>query len=79
MRSIASRNLPPILAFNTNVQSEELMDIWMDNRKQTFLKPRVKLHGQVNGVDDPESVEYELKVGFLLRWDEELPRANVRL
>lgn len=62
MRSIPTSSLPAILALNANVQSEEIMDLWLDNRKQTFLKPRVTLHGQVNGIDDPESVVYELRV-----------------
>lgn len=64
MRSVSTRNLPPVLALNANVQSEDIMDIWMDSRKQTFLKPKVFLHGQVNGIDDEESVEYELRVCY---------------
>ncbi|KAJ7168294.1 ubiquitin carboxyl-terminal hydrolase-domain-containing protein [Mycena crocata] len=60
-RSIASRDLPPILAVNASVYTPESLSYWLDNRNQTFLKPHIELHGQVEGIDDPESVVYELR------------------
>ncbi|KAA1471282.1 PAB-dependent poly-A-specific ribonuclease subunit PAN2 [Dentipellis sp. KUC8613] len=60
-RSIPSRDLPPFLALNANVFSEENLDVWQDSRKQTFLRPRVEIHGQQDGTDDPEAVTYELR------------------
>ena len=38
------------------------MSFWLDSRGQTVLKPRIQLHGQVDGVDDPLSTEYALRV-----------------
>ncbi|KAI0308489.1 PAB-dependent poly(A)-specific ribonuclease subunit PAN2, partial [Amylostereum chailletii] len=60
-REIPSRDLPPILALNANVNSEDNLDHWMDVRRQTFLKPSVEVHGQVDGMDDPHPVMYELR------------------
>ncbi len=53
---------PAILAVNACVNSEDNLKIWMDRRNQTFLQPRVELQGQVEGVDDPEKIVYELRV-----------------
>ena len=61
-RSIPTRDLPPILALNSNVFNEENHEYWLDHRKQMFLTPTVELHGHVNDTDDPESVTYELRV-----------------
>ncbi|KAF7353663.1 PAN2-PAN3 deadenylation complex catalytic subunit PAN2 [Mycena venus] len=60
-RSIASRDLPPILAINASVYSAESMGYWLDNKNQRFLKPEIELHGQVEGVDDPETAVYSLR------------------
>ncbi|KAJ7724179.1 ubiquitin carboxyl-terminal hydrolase-domain-containing protein [Mycena maculata] len=60
-RSIASRDLPPMLAVNASVYTPESFSYWQDNRAQTFLKPQIELHGQVEGVDDPESAVYSLR------------------
>ncbi|KAJ6525112.1 ubiquitin carboxyl-terminal hydrolase-domain-containing protein [Mycena sp. CBHHK59/15] len=60
-RSISSRNLPPLLAINASVYTEDSLSYWLDNRNQTFLKPRIEFHGQVEGVDDPEKAIYELR------------------
>ncbi|KAF8919283.1 PAB-dependent poly-A-specific ribonuclease subunit PAN2 [Mucidula mucida] len=60
-RSIASKDLPPILALNACLNSDETLKIWMDKRNQTFLQPCVELQGQVEGEDDPEKVTYELR------------------
>jgi hypothetical protein len=61
-RSIASRDLPPILAVNASVYTPESLSYWLDNRGQTFLKSQIELHGQVEGIDDPESAVYALRV-----------------
>ncbi|KAK0185791.1 ubiquitin carboxyl-terminal hydrolase-domain-containing protein [Armillaria mellea] len=60
-RSIASADLPAILAVNACVNSEDNLKIWMDRRNQTFLQSHVELQGQVEGVDDPEKIVYELR------------------
>ncbi|KAF9821597.1 hypothetical protein IEO21_00443 [Rhodonia placenta] len=60
-RSIRSRDLPPILAINANAFNEETHKYWRDNRNQTFLKPTVEIHGQFEGMEDPEAVLYELR------------------
>ncbi|CCM05048.1 uncharacterized protein FIBRA_07250 [Fibroporia radiculosa] len=60
-RSIRSRDLPPILAINAAVFNEETHKFWRDHRQQTFLRSTVEIHGQVEGVDDPDSVIYELR------------------
>ncbi|ETW85417.1 hypothetical protein HETIRDRAFT_432176 [Heterobasidion irregulare TC 32-1] len=61
VHSIPTRNLPPILALNANVHSEESLEYWLDSRKTTFLKPRVQLRGQTEGIDDFQSAIYELR------------------
>ena len=61
-RSIRTRDLPPLLAINAAVHSEETHKFWRDQRKQqTFLKPRIEMRGQIEGMDDPETVVYELR------------------
>ncbi|PCH38436.1 hypothetical protein WOLCODRAFT_97122 [Wolfiporia cocos MD-104 SS10] len=60
-RSIRTKDLPPILAVNANVFTEETHKFWMDSKGQTFLKPTVSLCGQLEGVDDPEEAVYELR------------------
>ncbi|KAI0329853.1 hypothetical protein GY45DRAFT_1324455 [Cubamyces sp. BRFM 1775] len=60
-RSIRTRDLPPVLAINAAVHNEETHKFWRDQRRQTFLKPRVELRGQFEGMDDPETVVYELR------------------
>ncbi|KAI0792843.1 ubiquitin carboxyl-terminal hydrolase-domain-containing protein [Abortiporus biennis] len=60
-RSIASRDLPPILAINAAAFTEDNTKFWKDSRHDTFLKPTLELQGQVHGVDDPETVLYELR------------------
>ncbi|EGN96198.1 hypothetical protein SERLA73DRAFT_170610 [Serpula lacrymans var. lacrymans S7.3] len=60
-RSIPTRDLPPILAVNASVYNEENLKFWLDNRNQTFLKPQIEMQGQVEGVDDPDVVIYELR------------------
>lgn len=63
-RSIATKDLPPILALNAAVFNQENLKFWTDGKRQTFLGTKVEMRGQVDGVDDPETVIYELKV-----WD----------
>ncbi|KAF9567565.1 hypothetical protein CPC08DRAFT_703099 [Agrocybe pediades] len=60
-RSVSSRQLPHILAINASVYSDEHFAYWQDGRNSTFLQPHITLRGQVNGVDDPEEVEYVLR------------------
>ncbi|EIW60790.1 poly(A)-specific ribonuclease [Trametes versicolor FP-101664 SS1] len=60
-RAIRSRDLPPVLAVNAAVHNEDTHKFWRDQRRQTFLKPRVELRGQLENMDDPESVVYELR------------------
>ncbi|RDB20983.1 PAB-dependent poly(A)-specific ribonuclease subunit PAN2 [Hypsizygus marmoreus] len=60
-RSIPSRELPPILAINACVYNDENMSLWLDARGQTFLKPQIQLNGQIDGEDDPMTVEYALR------------------
>ncbi|GBE82668.1 ubiquitin carboxyl-terminal hydrolase-domain-containing protein [Sparassis latifolia] len=60
-RSIRTRDLPAILAVNAGVFNEESHKFWLDTRHQTFLKPTIELSGQLDGMDDPESVVYELR------------------
>ena len=61
-RSIPTRDLPPLLTINASVYNEENLKIWLDNRNQTFLAPEFHIQGQVEGLDDPETAIYELKV-----------------
>lgn len=60
-RAIRSRDLPPVLAVNAAAHGEEAHRYWRDQRRQTFLRPRIELHGQVDGMDDPEAAIYELR------------------
>ncbi|PSS06529.1 hypothetical protein PHLCEN_2v3677 [Hermanssonia centrifuga] len=60
-RSIASKDLPPILALNASAFSEDSHKFWRDGKHQTLLKSTVELRGQINGIDDPESILYELR------------------
>ncbi|KAI0350212.1 hypothetical protein OH77DRAFT_1431210 [Trametes cingulata] len=60
-RSIRTRDLPPVLALNAAVHNEDTHKFWRDQRRETFLKPRVELRGHIEGMDDPETVTYELR------------------
>jgi PAB-dependent poly(A)-specific ribonuclease subunit 2 len=62
-RSIATRDLPPILAVNAGAPTEESIRLWIDGPKgETFLKTRVEVRGEVGGVEDPEVAVYNLRV-----------------
>jgi hypothetical protein len=61
-RSLSTKDLPPVLAMNTSVFDQENIKFWIDAKKRRFLTSSVRLHGQIDGVDDPESVVYELRV-----------------
>lgn len=65
-RSLATKDLPPVLAINTSVFNQENSKFWLDAKRRRFLTPSIILHGQVDGVDDPEAAVYELRVGVLL-------------
>lgn len=64
-RSLATKDLPPVLAVNTSVFNQENIKFWLDAKKRRFLTPSVNLHGQTDGVDDPEAAVYELRVRAL--------------
>ena len=73
-RSLSTNDLPPVLAINTSVFNQENIKFWIDTKKRRFLTPSVVLHGQIDGVDDPKSVVYELRVRVPLLQ----PRRNLR-
>lgn len=71
-RSIATKDLPPILTLNASVFTEENLHYWKDSRLrgqqgpsqiQQFLPENFELRGQVNGVDDSETATYKFRVG----------------
>jgi hypothetical protein len=67
-RFVAAPDLPPMLAVNANVHSEEMFEYWLDTRKQRFLMPSVDLHvetGEGEG-EEPSFVTYSLRVSTLL-------------
>ena len=62
-RFVATSDLPPILAVNANVFTEEGLEYWLDTRKQRFLTPSVELCDQQLGEsEEPSSVTYSLTV-----------------
>lgn len=60
-RSIAARDLPPILAVNACVNNDENLKMWIDGRKSRFLSPSVVVKGHAEGGGD-EAVTYEIRV-----------------
>ncbi|KAI0078959.1 hypothetical protein K474DRAFT_1659644 [Panus rudis PR-1116 ss-1] len=60
-RSIANQDLPPILAVNASVFSEETHKYWKDSKNKTLLSPTIELRGQVHGQDEYDTVRYELR------------------
>ena len=65
-RFVAAPDLPPILAVNANVHSEEIFEYWQDTRKQRFLMPSVDLHVEAGEGKESPSVTYKLRVSTLL-------------
>jgi hypothetical protein len=63
-RFVETPDLPPILAVNANVYSDEIFEYWMDTRKQRFLTPFVELQVQVNESEEPPFVTYNLRVSI---------------
>ena len=62
-RFVATSDLPPILAVNANVFTEESLEYWLDTRKQRFLTPSVELRDQqLDESEEPPSVTYNLTV-----------------
>ncbi|KAI0293442.1 PAB-dependent poly-A-specific ribonuclease subunit PAN2 [Russula brevipes] len=57
-RFVATSDLPPILAVNANVNTEENFEHWLDTRKNRFLTSLVELHGES---DEQSSVTYNLR------------------
>ncbi|TFK42698.1 ubiquitin carboxyl-terminal hydrolase-domain-containing protein [Crucibulum laeve] len=60
-RSIPSRDLPVVLALNAGVYNDETFAFWQDSRGQKFLQSHIQLHGQFDGIDDPEVATYEIR------------------
>ncbi|GJJ12243.1 hypothetical protein Clacol_006484 [Clathrus columnatus] len=69
-RVIPSKDLPPVLAVNACVYSEEHLQFWLDTRQGRFLPPKIGIRpgtetnqpgGVVEGMDDPDAVFYELR------------------
>uniref|UniRef100_A0A0W0F3U7 PAN2-PAN3 deadenylation complex catalytic subunit PAN2 n=1 Tax=Moniliophthora roreri TaxID=221103 RepID=A0A0W0F3U7_MONRR len=60
-RPLPTKNLPPVLAVNACVNTDEDFAYWIDNRNSTFLKPRIEIQGQMEDGDDPEFATYELR------------------
>lgn len=60
-RSTSSRQLPPVLAVNTSVYSDDNFSFWQDSRDSTFLRPQISIGGQVYGCDDEEKIHYDLR------------------
>lgn len=71
-RAILSKDLPPILTINSVIYEpgNPSHKLWLDNRHETFVKPFIEVRGQVDGVDDAESVLYELRASQLLAHDQ---------
>ncbi len=65
-RFVAPPDLPPILAVNANVHSDEIFEYWLDTRKQRFLMPSVDLHVEAGEGEEPSFVTYNLRVSRLL-------------
>lgn len=64
-RSIATKDLPAVLAINACVSNEENLKIWLDSRNGTFLQPHIDLHGQLETEEDPQATRYELRVRLI--------------
>ncbi|KAF8479133.1 PAB-dependent poly-A-specific ribonuclease subunit PAN2 [Russula ochroleuca] len=60
-RFVATPDLPPILAVNANVYSDEIFEYWLDTRKQRFLTPFVELYVQAGESEEPSFVTYNLR------------------
>jgi hypothetical protein len=68
-RFVETQDLPPILAVNANVYSDEIFEYWLDTRKQRFLTPFVKLYVQAGESEEPSFVTYVLRVcTFFFLW-----------
>jgi len=63
-RSIATKDLPLVLAINASAYNDENQTFWLNHRNQPFLRPQVEIQGQVEGSDDPEVAVYTLRVRF---------------
>lgn len=63
-RSLATKDLPLVLAVNASAYNEENLSFWLDD-KSNFLNPTIEIQGQVEGVDDPDIAIYKLRVKIL--------------
>ena len=64
-RFVATPDLPPILAVNANVHSEEAFEYWLDTRKQRFLMPSVNMNVETGEGEKPSFLTYNLRVSTL--------------
>ena len=66
---MSTKELPPILALNTSIYDSGIPShrLWVDSRPRqgTFVQPFIEIRGQGDGVDDPEVVQYELRVSLI--------------
>ncbi|KAH8117576.1 ubiquitin carboxyl-terminal hydrolase-domain-containing protein [Phellopilus nigrolimitatus] len=64
-KSIPSKDLPAILALNTSIYESGIAShrLWLDGRHRqgTFVQPFIEIRGQVDGVDEADVVQYELR------------------
>ncbi|KAF9532295.1 ubiquitin carboxyl-terminal hydrolase-domain-containing protein [Crepidotus variabilis] len=59
IRSIASEKLPPYLAINVSIHNDDAFSFWRGGT--SFLSSQIPVKGQVNGIDDPEEIVYEVR------------------
>ncbi|KAK7049364.1 poly(A)-specific ribonuclease [Paramarasmius palmivorus] len=64
-RLLPTKDLPPVLAVNACVNTDEDFSYWVDTRNSTFLKPQIEIRGQMGEVDDPDTATYELRAMIL--------------
>lgn len=72
-RELPGELLPPLLAVNTSVNTEDHLRIWRDSRvgvdQRRFLKPRVQVRCSSDRGLVSEVVEYEVRVSsFVFFW-----------
>ncbi|KAF7305131.1 PAN2-PAN3 deadenylation complex catalytic subunit PAN2 [Mycena kentingensis (nom. inval.)] len=60
-RSLATKDLPPLLAVNVGAHTPEHLAYWIDDKNETFLQPSITIRGlRDDGDDDHDSTTYEL-------------------
>jgi PAB-dependent poly(A)-specific ribonuclease subunit 2 len=62
-RSFAARDLPPVLVVHACVTSPDQLAMWRDQRKTSFLGPRVTIRGFKEGTEvEEDEVTYAVRV-----------------